>query len=940
MANVAINRILFRRGNTAVTSVYTGPLGEIVIDTDLDSIRVQDGVTAGGSILATQASLANATANVTSLTSNAASQQSQIGNLIANTAVLSGRIGATESNIALIQADVTTLVANAGAQAGSIATLTTNAAVQSGAIATLESNAAVQAGAIATLQSQVYGNANVASYLPTYSANTAAVLTTASQPYVTSLGNLVALQASGAFSTTGIIYANAGVSASGTTSTASGSFRVLGGAGISGNLLAGSIENTPIGTAYPSYGSFTYAFFNLGHDAVILNNVTQNSIRFGGYGGGGGSGTPTLTTLSAGAKLVLWNSINSAGAGYSIGYESNYMWFGANTATASQGFRWYGGVTLAATLSATGNLILGGTGNLQAASALISGNLTATSLSTSGSATVGGGLLVNGNLTVQGTTTTVNSTTLDVADKNITVAKGAASAAAANGAGLTIDGAGATLLYANTGDRFEFNKNVYTSGNVLATNITNLESNAAVQAGLIADLTSNAAVQAGDIATIYANLGAVSGSLVTLTSNAAVQAGAIATLESNAAVQAGLLAGLESNAAVQAGLISGLTNGTTTFGNLIPSANVTYSLGSPTAQWKDLYLSGNTIFLGGASLSVANGAIESSLPITADVTATNITVQGTRIEFASGGYIEEAEIVGNPGKYGIALNSSDDGIIGMNAMDSNALVTSSLIVSNVAVQINVANSTPGGNALVWFYDQSANLTWPTGEQFNGPSITNWDTAYGWGNHSLAGYTTYANANVASYLTTFTGNIQSPSITNSLSVGGNVNVAANVNVTGYINGKRQAVFRKHSTSQNVSNNSDTLVQFDTASVTVGNCGITYNSTTLPGRFYNATSEAKLIQVSATVVFEGNVSGSSGERTVWISQNGLSTNRKAQQTTALANSTSHVTHTVSTALYLTSGESFDVYCRQGSGSALLIGSSSFGLDSGSYITITEV
>jgi len=71
---------------------------------------------------------------------------------------------------------------------------------------------------------------------------------------------------------------------------------------------------------------------------------------------------------------------------------------------------------------------------------------------------------VSGNLTVNGTTTTLNTATLDVEDLNITVAKGAANAAAANGAGLTVDGAGATLLYANTGDKFVFNKPVDATG--------------------------------------------------------------------------------------------------------------------------------------------------------------------------------------------------------------------------------------------------------------------------------------------------------------------------------------------------------------------------------------------------------------------------------------------------------------------------------------------
>ncbi len=46
---------------------------------------------------------------------------------------------------------------------------------------------------------------------------------------------------------------------------------------------------------------------------------------------------------------------------------------------------------------------------------------------------------------------------------------------------------------------------------------------------------------------------------------------------------------------------------TTTFsGNVIPGANVTYDLGTDTARWKDLYLSGNTINIGTTSISVTS----------------------------------------------------------------------------------------------------------------------------------------------------------------------------------------------------------------------------------------------------------------------------------------------------------------------------------------------
>ena len=71
-----------------------------------------------------------------------------------------------------------------------------------------------------------------------------------------------------------------------------------------------------------------------------------------------------------------------------------------------------------------------------------------------------GTLVVAGNLQVDGTTTTINSTTLEVDDLNITLASGAANAAAANGAGITVDGASATITYASASDAWSFNKNV------------------------------------------------------------------------------------------------------------------------------------------------------------------------------------------------------------------------------------------------------------------------------------------------------------------------------------------------------------------------------------------------------------------------------------------------------------------------------------------------
>ena len=80
--------------------------------------------------------------------------------------------------------------------------------------------------------------------------------------------------------------------------------------------------------------------------------------------------------------------------------------------------------------------------------------------SATGTTTVNNNLTITGDLIVNGTTTTLNTTTLDVEDLNITIANGAVTAAAANGAGLTVEGptTPATLTYASADDSWNVNK--------------------------------------------------------------------------------------------------------------------------------------------------------------------------------------------------------------------------------------------------------------------------------------------------------------------------------------------------------------------------------------------------------------------------------------------------------------------------------------------------
>ena len=83
----------------------------------------------------------------------------------------------------------------------------------------------------------------------------------------------------------------------------------------------------------------------------------------------------------------------------------------------------------------------------------------------------GADLTLSGTLTVNGTQTILNTATLEVEDKNIVIAKGSSTDAAASGGGITLKGADdKTISYSQTGDKWVANKNfeapnlAYTSG--------------------------------------------------------------------------------------------------------------------------------------------------------------------------------------------------------------------------------------------------------------------------------------------------------------------------------------------------------------------------------------------------------------------------------------------------------------------------------------------
>lgn len=105
---------------------------------------------------------------------------------------------------------------------------------------------------------------------------------------------------------------------------------------------------------------------------------------------------------------------------------------------------------------------------------------------------------VSGNLTVQGTMTAIQSTTVEITDKNLTLAKGSANGAQADGAGLTVDGVNATFEYKSGTDSWEFNKGIIVHGDAHVNDVF-YGNDVRASGGFTGNLTGNVTGQVSDL---------------------------------------------------------------------------------------------------------------------------------------------------------------------------------------------------------------------------------------------------------------------------------------------------------------------------------------------------------------------------------------------------------------------------------------------------------
>ena len=213
MANINISQILMKRGNTAAASNYVGPLGELLVDTGLQTIRIQDGATPGGWVVSGGgADLSTVNANIATLFSNAGTQQTQITNLTnsitgANIAIVTANTSMKSYTDGAISWAINNLINSAPGTLDTLGEIAANLAADAGAIGGIITSITSTNSNVATLQANVgefytwanvnfgtssYSNANVAAYLANYDGELNFV---ASPAIISGVGSLTTLTA-------------------------------------------------------------------------------------------------------------------------------------------------------------------------------------------------------------------------------------------------------------------------------------------------------------------------------------------------------------------------------------------------------------------------------------------------------------------------------------------------------------------------------------------------------------------------------------------------------------------------------------------------------------------------------------------------------------------------------------------------------------------------
>jgi hypothetical protein len=319
-----------------------------------------------------------------------------------------------------------------------------------------------------------------------------------------SSSSALALEVTGAISATGVL-SSTGVSVTGNISgsgtlQAGGALTVAGASALNGGLTSTTISGS--------------GALQVGSSATIANGLTVTA-------GTSAVQALTATTISGSSTLQAGGALTVAGSSALNGGVTS------TTISASSTIDAGGAITTA------GDLAVNGGDLTTTATTFNLVNTTATTVNLAGDADTlnlgksGGSVVVRGNLTVQGTTTSVDSTVVNIGDKSIALATGSTTLSDANGSGFSV-GSGSNGLaqfqYNFPSTSFKSSEDLdVASGKVYRINGTQVLSNNTLGSGITASsltsvgiLTSLSASGHTAISTLSAS--AVSGTAGTFTS--------------------------------------------------------------------------------------------------------------------------------------------------------------------------------------------------------------------------------------------------------------------------------------------------------------------------------------------------------------------------------------------------------------------------------------
>lgn len=279
--------------------------------------------------------------------------------------------------------------------------------------------------------------------------------------------------------------------------------------------------------------------------------------------------------------------------------------------------------------------------------------------------------------------------------------------------------------------------------------------------------------------------------------------------------------------------------GNSTFsGNVLPGANLTYSLGNATRRWTDLYLSGNTIFLGDSSISTDANTIVltngngGSFEVAGNAEVTTIQNGNSNISVEANGNITTS-VAGIANVMVVASN----GVAILGTASATTVAAGNIKTDNILY----ANGQPwdmqqpgGSNTQIQFnnddsFGASANLTWDSA--INTLSIVGTSNVTGTLNvtsNVAAGNVDAGNLLTANYVS---GTLTTASQPNITSVGtlSSLDVTANINAGGI---KTDNIYYANGNPWDMQQpgGSNTQIQFNDDNSFGGSSNLTYNTAT--------------------------------------------------------------------------------------------------------------